>query len=165
MKAGARHATGDVLLFLHADSCLPPHALANLEQVMADPQIPGGTFMLRFDHPQWLLRLIAFFSRFRFRYFHYGDQGIFVRRAIFEHLGGFKEIPILEDFDFLRRLRTRGRVALINLPITTSARRFLENGILRHQLLNIALVSLYLLGAKPQALFRWYERTADRRLA
>jgi rSAM/selenodomain-associated transferase 2 len=165
MNAGARHATGDVLLFLHADSCLPPYALANLEQVMADPQILGGTFMLRFDHPQWLLRLIAFFSRFQFRYFHYGDQGIFVRRAIFEHLGGFKEIPIMEDFDFLRRLRTRGRIALINLPITTSARRFLENGILRHQLLNIALVSLYLLGAKPQALFRWYERTADRRLA
>jgi rSAM/selenodomain-associated transferase 2 len=164
MNAGARHSTGDILLFLHADSCLPPDALANLEQVMADPQIAGGTFTLRFDHPKWRLRLIAFFSRFKFRYFHYGDQGIFVRRDIFEQLGGFKEIPIMEDLDFLRRLRARGRVALIKLPITTSARRFLGNGILRHQLLNIFLVILYLLGAKPQALSRWYERTDDRRL-
>ncbi len=165
MNTGAQHAAGDLLLFLHADSCLPPHALANLEQVMADPQIVGGTFTLRFDHPHRLLRLIACFSRSRFRYFHYGDQGIFVRRAIFEQLRGFQEISIMEDVDFLRRLRTRGRIALINLPITTSARRFLENGILRHQLLNIALVISYLLGAKPQALLRWYERTADRRLA
>jgi rSAM/selenodomain-associated transferase 2 len=164
MNAGARHSTGNVLLFLHADSCLPPLALANLEQVMADPQIVGGTFTLRFNHSKWLLRLIAFFSRFKFRYFHYGDQGIFVRRDIFEQLGGFKEIPIMEDLDFLRRLRARGRVALIKLPITTSARRFLENGILRHQLLNIVLVILYLLGTKPQALSRLYERTDDQRL-
>ncbi len=164
MNAGARHSTGDVLLFLHADSCLPPHALANLAQVMADPQIVGGTFMLRFDHPKWLLRCIAFFSGFKFRYFHYGDQGIFVRRDIFEQLGGFQEMPIMEDLDFLRRLRRRGRVALIKLPITTSARRFLENGILRHQLHTMVLVILYLLGTKPQALSRLYKRTDDRRL-
>ena len=165
MNTGAQHAAGDVLLFLHADSCLPSHALTNLELVMADPEIVGGTFTLKFDHPHRLLRLIAWFSRFRFRYFHYGDQGIFVRRTIFEQLGGFKEISIMEDLDFLRRLRTRGQVALINLPITTSARRFLANGILRHQILNIALVILYLFGTKPQALLRWYEGPADPRLA
>ena len=165
MNAGARRSTGDVLLFLHADSCLPPHALTNLEQVMADRQIVGGTFTLRFDHPKWLLRLIAFFSRFRFRYFHYGDQGIFVRRDIFEQMGGFKEIPVMEDLDFLERLRRMGRVALINLPITTSARRFLENGILRQQLLNIILVILYLLGTSPHVLLRLYKRTDNRRLA
>lgn len=73
-------------------------------------------------------------------------------------------MPIMEDLDFLRRLRRRGRVALIKLPITTSARRFLENGILRHQLHTMVLVILYLLGTKPQALSRLYKRTDDRRL-
>jgi rSAM/selenodomain-associated transferase 2 len=164
MNTGAGHATGDVFLFLHADSCLPPLALANLEQVIREPQVVGGTFTLRFDHAKWTLRLIAFFSRLKFRYFHYGDQGIFVRRDIFEQLGGFKEIPIMEDLDFLQRLRRKGQVALIKLPVTTSSRRFLENGILRQQLRNIFLVILYLLKTKPEAIARIYERTKDQRM-
>lgn len=162
MNAGARHSIGDILLFLHADSYLPPHALANLDKVLSDPQIVGGTFTLRFDHPNLLLRLIAFFSRSTFKFFHYGDQGIFVRREIFEQLGGFNEVPIMEDLDFLQRLRKKGRIALIKLPITSSARRFLENGILRHQLLNIVLVILYFIGKKPHALSKYYEQTDTR---
>jgi rSAM/selenodomain-associated transferase 2 len=156
MNSGAHQATGDVLLFLHADSCLPPRAFPLLEQALADSRIVGGTFMLRFDSPRLLLRAISFFTRFEFRYFHYGDQGIFVRRPAFDQLNGFSEIPLMEDIDFLRRLHKIGRVTLLRQPMTTSSRRFLEHGILRQQLLNIVLVALYLLGARPETLKKWY---------
>jgi rSAM/selenodomain-associated transferase 2 len=156
MNSGARQATGDVFLFLHADSRLPPHAFPLLERALADSRIVGGTFMLRFNSRRLLLRAVGFFTRFEFRYFHYGDQGIFVRRSVFEHLTGFSEIPIMEDIDFLRRLHRTGRVTLLKQPVTTSARRFLERGILRQQLINIILVFFYLLGTRPETLKKWY---------
>jgi len=156
MNVGAQESRGEVLLFLHADSQLPPDALPQLKRVLGDPQTIGGTFMLRFDSPKFLLRLIAFFTRFRFRYFHYGDQGIFVRRAVFEQMGGFKRIPLMEDLDFFQRLHKVGRVVLLKQPVTTSARRFLKNGILQQQLLNVFLVFLYLLGVKSETLLKWY---------
>ncbi len=157
MNSGARTSTGDVLLFLHADSHLPPRAFPLLVEVLTDQRIAGGTFRLRFDSEKFLLRIIAFFSRFQFRYFHYGDQGIFVRRRVFEQLNGFSEIPFMEDIDFLLRLRRAGRVALLHQPVITSARRFLERGIIRQQLTNIFLVILYLLGVSPGNLKKWYE--------
>ncbi len=156
MNSGVRQATGDVFLFLHADSCLPPGGFPLMEKALADPQIVGGTFMLKFNSPRLLLRLIAFFTRFKFRYFHYGDQGIFVRRPVFERLSGFSEISFMEDVDFLRRLQRTGSVALLKQPITTSARRFLERGVLRQQLINMILVIFYLLGARPETLKKWY---------
>jgi len=162
MNSGARLSTGEVLLFLHADSYLPPGAFLLMEQALADPRIVGGTFRLRFSRQTFLLRVIAFFTRFKFRYFHYGDQGIFVRRSVFEALDGFAEIPFMEDVDFLRRLSRTGRRTLLSQPVTTSARRFIERGVIRQQLMNIILVTLYLLGARPEKLKRWYERNVWR---
>ncbi len=156
MNAGARHACGDVLLFLHADSHLPHKALSILGSALLDPRIVGGTFTLEFDSQKFLLRVVAFFTRFRFRFFHYGDQGIFVRKAIFQELGGFRQIPIMEDIEFLNRLRKKGEVVLIKKPVTTSARRFMRRGIIRQQLLDITLVFLYLLGTSPERLSRLY---------
>ena len=163
MNSGARTSTGEVLLFLHADSHLPPHAFPLVEEVLADPEIVGGTFQLRFDSKKFLLRFIAFFSRFKFRYFHYGDQGIFVRRRVFEQLNGFSEMPFMEDIDFLRRLHGIDRVALLSQPMTTSARRFLERGVIRQQLTNICLVILYFLGMRPENLKKGYEGRPARR--
>ena len=159
MNSGAHLCTGEVLLFLHADSQLPPDALVHVERVLANPRIVGGTFTLRFDSRKILLWFITFFTRFKFRYFHYGDQGIFVRRSVFEQLKGFEEIPLMEDVDFLRRLSKTGQLALLRQSVTTSARRFLEHGILRQQLLNTILVISYILGAKPEILKNWYERS------
>ncbi len=162
MNAGARHACGEVLVFLHADSCFPRHALSTLRSALVNPRIIGGTFTLRFDSQRFLLRVIAFFTRFRFRFFHYGDQGIFVRRTIFEELGGFKQMPMMEDIDFLQRLHRRGRVILIKQPVTTSARRFLCHGIIRQQLLDIILVVLYVLGIGTEKLSKLYRLTDSR---
>jgi rSAM/selenodomain-associated transferase 2 len=156
MNAGARLTSGDVLLFLHSDSRLPADALVRLREALTDPCVAGGTFTLQFDAEHFLLRCYSFCTRFRFRWFHFGDQGIFVWRTAFQKLGGFAEMPFLEDVDFLRRLRQAGRVALASTAVTTSARRFLQNGIVRQQLLNIALVSAFLLGARPEALAKFY---------
>jgi len=159
MNEGARHSVGDVLLFLHADSCLSSGSLSAIEGALKDHQIVGGTFTLRFDSPRYLLRIIASFTRFRFRHFHYGDQGIFVRKEIFEQLGGFEQIPIMEDLEFLKRLYKVGKVVLLPYPVVTSARRYLKHGIMHQQLLDIALVILYLSGIKPDTLAKWYGRT------
>lgn len=156
MNAGARESTGDVLLFLHADARLHPQALRSMRRALVDRRVCGGTFTLRFDADHPLLRLYAFFTRLRPRLFHYGDQGIFVRRDVFERMGGFAEVPLMEDVDFLRRLRREGRVVLLRPCVTTSARRFLARGIVRQQLLNAVLVVLYHLGVAPATLARWY---------
>jgi rSAM/selenodomain-associated transferase 2 len=159
MNTGAQQATGEVLLFLHADSCLPPNAVPALQQALDDDRVVGGTFRLRFDSPRPLLKFFAFFTRFRFRYFHYGDQGIFVRRSVFQQLNGFRDLPLMEDIDFLRRMHRVGRVALLKLPVTTSARRFLEHGILRQGLLDFILIILYRLGVNLETLAKWYYGT------
>ena len=157
MNAGARAATGDVLLFLHGDSRLAPGALAQLQKTLDNPRIAGGTFTLIFDVDHRLLRFNAFCSTIDCICFRYGDQGIFVRRAIFEQLQGYADIPLMEDIDLMRRLPRYGRRVLIrNYPVTTSARRFVEHGIVRQEALNVALVTAWFVGVKPQALSRWY---------
>ncbi|MBI3656645.1 MAG: TIGR04283 family arsenosugar biosynthesis glycosyltransferase [Acidobacteria bacterium] len=157
MNAGAQLATGHVLLFLHADSRLAAGAFAAIREAMTDAQCVGGTFSLQFDQPRRLLRFYAWFTQFHFALFHYGDQGIFVRREVFEQMGGYQEIPIMEDLEFFRRLRRCGRMAILSHPITTSARRFVKHGVVAQQMINTVLVLLYLVGASPRTLRRWYD--------
>jgi rSAM/selenodomain-associated transferase 2 len=157
MNAGARSATGDVLLFLHGDSRLAPGALAQLRQILDNPRVAGGTFTLVFDVDNPLLRFNAFCSNIDWLCFRYGDQGIFVRRSIFEALGGYADIPLMEDIDLLRRLPRYGRRVLIrDYPVTTSARRFVKHGIVRQEVLNATLVAAWFAGVKPQTLAKWY---------
>lgn len=160
MNVGARVATGDVLLFLHADTTLDPRAVEAIRQVFFDRRTVGGTFSLQFDEPRPVLRFYTWFTKFRCRLFHYGDQGIFVRKQIFDAMAGFSERPLMEDVDFLSRLRREGNVAVAaEAPVTTSARRFVSNGIVRQQLLNIVLVTLFYCGVSPTTLARLYGRT------
>ena len=158
MNAGAGATRGDVLLFLHADSRLPPGAFAAMRAALADVRTVGGTFSLRFEPETPLLRAYAACTRVNPRVFHYGDQGIFVRRTVFDALCGYRELPLMEDVDFLRRLRRMGRTVLLPLSITTSARRFQRHGIVRQQLRNGVLLGLYLAGVSPHRLARWYEQ-------
>ncbi len=156
LNRGAACLQTDVLLFLHADSQLPPGFEWQIRQALADPQVAGGCFRLEFDAPLPMLRFYSWCTRFPGRFFHFGDQGFFVRRQVFERLGGFRALPFLEDVDFLRRLRRLGRFAVLPAPVVTSARRFLRYGAVRQQLRNILLVGLFEFGVRPERLARFY---------
>jgi rSAM/selenodomain-associated transferase 2 len=157
-NAGARVASGDILLFLHDDTWLPERASQAIEQAFRDPSIRLACFRLAFDHPHWLLRLYASFSAFDSLLTSFGDQGLVVRRSLFEQLGGFPDWPLFEDVELLRNARRQTQVVKLRARVTTSAVRFLEGGIIRQQLLNAELIVRYLLGATPESLRRRYER-------
>jgi rSAM/selenodomain-associated transferase 2 len=157
MNAGARLARGDWLLFLHADSRVPEGWLDAFEKA-ATAGIVGGWFRFGLDDASWQARWIERGVAVRVRLFRlpYGDQGLFVRRQTFAALGGYREMPLMEDVDFVGRLTRAGGVAEIPLPIVTSARRWRRDGWFRRSARNLALVSLYFCGVSPDRLAKWY---------
>lgn len=160
MNTGAAASRGDILFFLHADSRLPPGALRRIRAALADPAVAAGSFCLAFDHDDPWLRAYARLSRLNHPLFTYGDQGLFLRRERFERLGGFRDLPLMEDVEIQRRLRRCGRFVKLTTPVVTSARRFLRHGVLRQQALNAGLVLLYRLGVPAHRLAQVYERPA-----
>ncbi len=156
MNTGARAASGDILLFLHADTFLPTGALTTIEEALSDPDVEAGAFRLDFDVNLPLLRFYSFCTRVPTPLICFGDRTLFVRRSVFEELGGFSDIPIFEDLDMSRRLHRRGGFRFLNEYVKTSARRFLENGLIRQQAVNVWLWMQYLLGVDPHTLTRYY---------
>jgi len=158
MNAGARRAGGDVLLFLHADTRLPDGALEAIAAALRDPAVVGGRFDVRFDHPRPIMRVVAWLmnQRSRLTGISTGDQGIFVRRAIFEAVGGYPDIALMEDIELTRRLKRRGRLAALPLRVTTAARKWERDGAVRTILLMWALRFLHWAGVGPTRLHRWY---------
>ncbi len=147
MNAGATAAIGEILFFLHADSVPPPDALRLIERAMADDRVVGGAFAHRFAEGDWRLALISGINRLRYRLTrnYYGDQGIFVRTAVFRRLGGYPPRRVLEDLEFSRRLKRAGRTALIRVPVVTSGRRFLARGPWRTFVIIVWLLACYTL--------------------
>lgn len=160
MNAGARAAHGDALLFLHADTVLPDGAGTAIVEALIDPAVVGGRFDVRLDSPRLLLAVVGWMmnQRSRLSGISTGDQGIFVRRAIFDALGGYADIPLMEDVDFTRRLKRRGRMAALRLRVATSARKWEREGVVRTVVLMWSLRLLYALGVAPARLHRWYYR-------
>jgi rSAM/selenodomain-associated transferase 2 len=158
MNHGAREAGGDTLLFLHADTRLPDGAARAIEQALAEPGVVGGRFDVRFDNERPLFRVIAWFMNTRSRASGIctGDQAIFVRRADFEAVGGYPEIPLMEDIELSRRLKRRGNLRALRLRVTTSARKWEREGPLRTIGLMWALRFLHFCGVAPTRLHRWY---------
>ncbi len=158
MNAGARAARGNVLLFIHADTRLPPDAFSLIRESLADPSCSGGAFRHGLDRGGFLYRLISFMSNLRVRWLGviYGDQAPFVRREVFETLGGFREMEILEDADFTSRMRKSGRVKILKSPIVTSARRWERQGPWRTIFVMWAIALGYLCGISPAKLKRLY---------
>ncbi len=160
MNRGAEIAKGKVLLFLHADTILPEGFVRMIQRALSKGGVAGGAFELSIDSPSRWLRVIERLASFRSRCLQtpYGDQGIFVRAEVFREMGGFKELPIMEDFEFVRQLSRRGRLAILPASVTTSARRWRARGILRTTFINQALIAGYCLGLSPERLARWYRR-------
>jgi rSAM/selenodomain-associated transferase 2 len=159
MNAGAAMASGEILWFVHAD-CRPPAGGATaIRRALACDGVIGGAFRFVLADRGWGYRVVEWGVRLRCRLFHlpYGDQGIFLRRALFEELGGYRETPILEDLCVVRALRRRGRVVTLPEAMPTSPRRYAHDGLLRtvvrHQILMLAAW----LGGSPDRLACWRE--------
>lgn len=158
MNAGARHAKGEWLLFLHADTLLPAGAIQRLNEMETDPTIQAGGFMHQFSGDDWRLRAISFLDNFRCTRSRiiYGDQALFVRRSLFERLGGFPNQPILEDVGFCERLIKVTEPLLLFPPVITDARKFLKMGVWR-SFLRVLLIILhveYRLPVLPRVFFQ-----------
>ena len=159
MNAGAREATGDVLLFLHADTLLPETSFQDIRDALSDPGIVGGRFDARTDHDTGLLWIVCRMVSIRSRLTRIatGDQAIFVRRDIFRSMGGYADIPLMEDVELSRRLRTRGSIAALQSYVTTSARRWQTDGILYTILLMWTFRFLFFVGVDPYRLKKLYQ--------
>lgn len=162
LNVGAAWATGDVLLFLHADTLLPANAFELLCGCFANDEVQIGTFRLAFDREHWLFTLYTFFSRFDSVFTTFGDQCIVVRRSFFEALGGFPEWPLFEDVALLQRARQRTSVCSFPAAVVSSARRFEREGIVRQSLRNAWYVLRYLWGMSPWELAAKYEEARRR---
>lgn len=152
LNLGTLSASGEVLLFLHADTHLPPHGLDQIMAAMKDNEVAGGGFVRFFDSPSKFLGFTCHLATWRSRKLgvFLGDQGIFVRRSICEALGGFDETRVLcEDLDFSRRLRSSGRVVALPGPLISSARRFERHGPFRQTLIDLWLTAKYFLFSAP----------------
>ena len=158
MNKGAEHAAGDVLLFLHCDSILGKDAVRSI-QTAIESGFSGGCFTMKFDKRQWLLSIIAYLSNLRVNLLGiiFGDQGMFIRKEIFQSLGGFPDIPIMEDIEFSNKLRKSGRIKQLKNIIVTAARRFEKKGTLRTILFMHKMKILYWMGRSPEELYLRYK--------
>ncbi len=158
MNAGAAVARGDVLLFLHADTRLPPGCHQAITRALADDGVVGGRFDLRLDAQGFPYRLVERMISLRSRLTRVatGDQAIFARRSVFEQLGGYPLLPLMEDIAFCRALKRAGRIACLRERVVTSARRWQRRGVVRTVLLMWAVRAAYYAGVSPARLARAY---------
>jgi len=158
MNEGAQSSKGEILLFLHADTLLPPTANQQITAALSDEHIVGGRFDVRFDRSTLIGCIISTMMNFRSRWsgIATGDQAMFVRRLTFDHLNGFADMPLMEDIDFSRRLKRQGRLAMLQDQVVTSFRRWEENGPIKTILLMWSLRFLYWVGVSPHRLKNFY---------
>lgn len=158
-NCGASVATGEILLFLHADCQLSPGYARDILRLMAaHPQIAAGCFRQQIDSPQRIYRCLEWGNLQRVLWFQmaYGDQGIFIRKAIFDEIGQFPNWPLMEDVGLMQRLRGRYRFAVLNTPLTVSPRRWERQGVFGQTLRNWLLLTLFAWGVSPDYLAKLY---------
>lgn len=158
MNAGAAACSTEWLCFLHADVRLPDSARHQLEQTVRDPRSDAAVWRLAIDADGWWFRVLERGALVRDRVggLPYGDQGVLVRRRLFERVGGYPDLPVMEDVAFVRALRRHARLTRLSAPIVVSARRWTAEGPLRAFLRNTLLLGAYLAGVSPHRLVRWY---------
>ncbi|NQT87390.1 glycosyltransferase family 2 protein [bacterium] len=158
MNAAAAEAEGDILLFVHADTLLPEGFDGHIRRTLSAPGVAAGAFEFRVDsHPRGM-KLIERMTNWRSKKLQmpYGDQTLFIEAGTFHRVGGFPELPLMEDFELVRRLKRQGRVVTAPAPAISSARRWRQRGTLRATLLNQVIIAAYFLGVSPARLARWY---------
>lgn len=160
MNAGVALATGEILLFLHADTQLPVGFDEMIRAGLQQPGVIAGAFALRINAEGASLRFVekGVYWRSRFLQMPYGDQAIFMTKAIFQQVGGFPELPIMEDFELMRRLKPMGKIIILSVPVITSARRWLQKGVFKTTIINQIVIIAYLLGITPAQLRIWYSQ-------
>ena len=164
MNKGADIARGEVLLFLHADTKLPPGALGKITEVLRGSDAVGGAFDLGIASGKLSFKVIecAASIRSRLTRIPYGDQAIFVKKEYFDLIGGYRDIPLMEDIELMQRIRKRGnRICILKDRVETSPRRWDKEGILFCTLRNWTLSTLYYLGVSPERLDRFYRHGKD----
>jgi len=167
MNAGAQAAKGEILIFLHADTRLPHNALSRIREVMSDKQYVAGAFTLSFESKRPVFALIAGAASWRYRLTRlpYGDQAFFMSRRYFNEIGGFAEIPIMEDVEMMRRIRKRGeRIRILHDAVTTSPRRWEKEGIFYSVIRTWALAFLFYCGVDPERLAKHYRKEPHEKL-
>lgn len=160
MNAGAKIATGEILLFLHGDTQLPTGFEIDIRNIWIDSNIIAGAFQLKIIGSQWSLRLIEKTVFWRSKYFQlpYGDQALFIKASTFWEIGGFPEQPIMEDFELIRRLNRLGKIEILSSSVITSGRRWQKLGVFKTTMINQLIVMGYYLGISPLKLSQWYRR-------
>ena len=161
MNYGARYATGDILLFLHADSQLPDSAFQDIAAALSDGCCLGGRFDVELEGSHWMLKVVGALINYRSRATKVGtgDQAIFVRRAVFTQVGGYPDIPLMEDIALCRLLKRLGGIACLRSRVVTSARRWESDGVWRTIFRMWTLKFLYLAGVSPVRLKQFYADT------
>lgn len=164
MNLGAKNAQGDTLLFLHGDSILPPHYLTSIKNILAEKNTIAGAFCLKIDSEKKVFRFIELMVNWRSHILElpYGDQGIFIKKAVFQEISGFKEMPIMEDFELVKRLQKLGKIRIASETIITSARRWQKLGIVKTTLINQLMIIGYYLNINPQKLANFYRRNHNK---
>lgn len=162
MNKGAEAASGDILLFLHADTTLPRNGLQKITETMASGEYVGGAFSHDNKGRHWFIKHLLYTSCLRSRVSRipYGDQAIFIGRRYFEKLGGYREIPIMEEVDLMKRVKQNNdRIRILEEGVRTSSRRYEEEGLVFGWLRNHKLRILYHLGVPPEKLVKHYPDT------
>jgi len=160
MNMGASAASGDILLFLHADTMLEAGWAAAMLYVLEDNSISGGAFTLGVQSQLWKYRLVEAWVKLRCRLclLPYGDQAIFVRKSAFDIIGGYKSIPLMEDVDLIEKLKKLGTIVILNKKAITSERRWSKEGLIKTAAMNQLIMLLYRIGVNPGRLARMYYR-------
>lgn len=160
LQVGIEASMSDVVLFLHADTCLPRGWARAVVAALEDPETVGGAFRLAFHERSLRMRIVEWTARLRIVLFSFpfGDQGIFVRRSVLAEIGGVPDVPVMEDADLVRAMKQRGRLALIPLSATTSARRYLDGGVARTSVIHFVAFAAWKIGVDRERLAGWLRR-------
>jgi rSAM/selenodomain-associated transferase 2 len=162
MNRGASEASGDILLFLHADTLPPSNCVELIHEALSGNDVIGGAFPIQFDANHWMLTIISRMTRLNIAWLTFGDHGIFLRKADFLRINGYTEIPILEDLELHLRMKKNGMLVRPKASVRTSARRFINNGVIRQTVRDFGILAGYFVGVSPIKLAQYYSNIGEK---